>query len=181
MRIFAHPTTFIDMRLKLFIHLATFALAFALLSGCQHNPTTATLGSIDQLQRQVKDNAETLQNIENEDYKTLEKDFVSCDSMLQYQEPEEIDSLFERLRLVDAYLKQFEQVAPQLRADMDSTLLQLDRLKKDVETHYLSDSLAAVYLADETRFVDTQSNQIHYFQDRFKVCRNHLDMLMKNR
>ena len=59
---------------------------------------------------------------------------------------------------MDAYIKQFKETRPTIQADMDSTLIQLDNLKSDIETHYLSDSLAAVYLEAETQHVTRLSN-----------------------
>jgi hypothetical protein len=57
-----------------------------------------------------------------------------------------------------------------MRADMDSTLIQLDNLKSDIETHYLSDSLATVYLDMETQHVTLLNNQVEYFKDRLGSC-----------
>lgn len=68
-----------------------------------------------------------------------------------------------------------------MQNDIDSTLLQLDRLKADAESHYLSDSLVAVYIDDETAYVNKLSNQVHYFQDRFGTCQNDLNIMKKQR
>jgi len=104
---------------------------------------------------------------------------MACDSMLQYQSPEQMQKSFETLQLVQAYLEQFKFTKPMMQADMDTTLHQLDRLKADAESHYLSDSLVTVYLENETEYVNKLSNQVRYFQDRFNSCQQDLNA-MKN-
>ena len=55
---------------------------------------------------------------------------------------------------------------PVMQHDISYTRQQLANLKNDVDTHYLSDSLAAVYLKDETAVADTLHQRILYFEDR---------------
>ena len=101
--------------------------------------------------------------------------------MLQYQSEEQVDKSFETLQLVQAYLEQFKVTKPTIEAEMDTTLIQLDRLKADAESHYLSDSLVTVYIDNETEYVNKLSNQVHYFQDRFGTCQKDLNALKKQR
>ena len=68
-----------------------------------------------------------------------------------------------------------------MQADMDSTLIQLDNLKTDIETHYLSDSLAAIYLDSETQHVTLLNNQVQYFKDRFGSCKKDLNNFKKKK
>lgn len=167
------------MRLKAIIAPLLFATALAF-SAC--NPTPKTdVERIDALKKQVQADAKTLGELEANTMVQLQSDFVACDSMLQYLHPEEVDEVFQQLQLVDAYIKQFKETRPTIQADMDSTLIQLDNLKSDIETHYLSDSLAAVYLETETQHVTRLSNQVQYFKDRFSTCSKDLNGFKKKK
>ena len=150
------------------------------LAGC-HNAPETNIERIDSMRKQIQTDAKTLNDLEAKDFVTLEKDFRLCDSMLQYQSEEVVDKSFETLRLVQAYLEQFKATKPMMQAEMDSTLLQLDRLKADAESHYLSDSLVEVYIDTEAEYVTRLSNQVQYFQDRFGSCQKDLKALKKQR
>lgn len=157
---------------KLFLSLV-FALA---LNACA--PKT-NIDKIDLLKKQVQANAKILQNLEDKDFKELEKEFFACDSMLQYLRPEVIEELFPKLQLTNAYIEQFKAVKPNMKNEIDSTLLQLDNLKADIKSQFLSDSLVTIYIADETQHVDKLSSQIQYFKDRFRSCQKELDDFKK--
>ena len=150
------------------------------LAGC-HNAPETNIERIDSMRKQIQTDAKTLNDLEAKNFVTLEKDFRLCDSMLQYQSEEQVDQAFETLRLVQAYLEQFKATKPKMQAEMDSTLLQLDRLKADAESHYLSDSLVEVYIDTEAEYVTRLSNQVQYFQDRFGSCQKDLKALKKQR
>ena len=150
------------------------------LVACQSAPKT-DLERIDALKKQVQTDAKTMDELASKDLVQIEKDFFVCDSMLQYLHPEEVDEVFQQLQLVDAYINQFKQTHPIMQADMDSTLIQLDNLKTDIETHYLSDSLAAVYLDTETQHVTLLSNQVQYFKDRLGTCKKDLKNFKKKK
>lgn len=152
------------------------AILVLTLTGCQHSPKT-DIERIDSLRKQLLADAQTLHDIETKDFVKLEKDFRACDSMLQYQSQEQVEQSFESLQLVQAYLEQFKVTKPVMQAEMDSTLIQLDRLKSDAQTHYLSDSLVTVYVDDETEYVNKLSNQVSYFKDRFATCQKDLKAL----
>ena len=155
------------------------ALAMAL-SGCHSEPKT-NIEKIDRLKKQVEADAKLLNDIETKTFVKLEKDFLVCDSMLQYQNSELVDQSFQTLQLVQAYLEQFKATKPVMQSEIDSTLLQLNRLKADAESHYLSDSLVAEYINTETEYVNRLSNQVQYFQDRFGTCQKDLGTLKKQR
>ena len=142
-----------------------------LLAGCQ--PKT-DLDKIDALKKQVNKDVKALNDLNTNTFVQLEKDFISCDSLLQYVPKEELDDAFERLQLVNAYLQQFKKERPVMQAEMDSTLVRLDLLRADAETHYLTDSFVADYIEDETQVVEKLSNQVEYFQDRLGNCRKDL-------
>ena len=156
-------------------------VALGLALGSCHSTPKTNIERINSLKNQVEADAKLLSNLEAKEFVTLEKDFKFCDSMLQYQNEEQVEKSFETLQLVQAYLEQFKITKPLMQNDIDSTLLQLDRLKADAESHYLSDSLVAVYIDDETAYVNKLSNQVHYFQDRFGTCQNDLYLMKKQR
>ena len=68
-----------------------------------------------------------------------------------------------------------------MQADMDSTLIQLDNLKADIETHYISDSLAAVYVDSEAQHVTLLDNQVQYFKERLGSCKKDLKNFKKRK
>ncbi len=147
-----------------------------LLVGCQ--PKT-DLDKIDALKKQVNKDAKALNDLNTNTFVQLEKDFIACDSSLQFLPEEEVDVVFPKLQLVDAYIQQFKVTCPVMQAEMDSTLARLDLLRADAATHYLADSLVAIYLEDETQQVEKLSNQVEYFKDRLGNCRKDLDGFKK--
>ncbi len=163
------------------------ALGMALI-GCNNTPKAdneskpeTNIDKIESLQQLVRADEKTLNEIEANEFVTLQNDFRACDSMLQYLSPEQVDKSFEKLQLIRAYIEQFKFTKPLMQADMDTTLHQLDRLKADAKSHYLSDSLVTVYLESEAEYVNKMSNQVRYFQDRFSTCEQDLDALKKQR
>jgi uncharacterized protein (DUF342 family) len=147
-----------------------------LLVGCQ--PKT-DLDKIDALKKQVNKDVKALNELNANTFVQLEKDFISCDSSLQSVPEKELDEVFEKLRLVNAYIQQFNMERPVMQADMDSTLARLDLLRADVETHYIADSLVVTYIEGETQEVERLNNKVAYFKDRLGNCRKDLDGLKK--
>ena len=158
----------------------TFLIITIALVACQSAPKT-DLERINALKEQVQSDAKTMDKLAANDLVQIEKDFFACDSMLQYMHLEEVDEMFQQLKLINAYIDQFKQRLPIMQADMDSTLIQLDNLKTDIETHYLSDSLAAIYLDSETQHVTLLNNQVQYFKDRFGSCKKDLNNFKKKK
>lgn len=99
--------------------------------------------------------------------------------MLQYLPEEEIDKCFPVLELSQAYLNQFDKLLPMMRHTLSYTQQQLANLQNDIDTHYISDSLAAVYLKDETAVADTLHHRILYFEDRLSTQDKELKTLRK--
>ena len=160
-------------------HIIIGCLAVLLLIvSCQ--PKT-DLDKIDALKKQVNKDIKALNDLNTNTFVQLEKDFISCDSALQFLPEKELDVVFPKLQLVDAYIQQFKVTSPIMQAEMDSTLVRLDLLRADVETHYIADSLAVVYIEDETQQVEKLSNQVAYFKDRLGNCRKDLDGFKKKK
>ena len=155
------------------------ALALLGLSGCQQPPKT-TIGKIEALQQQVTADVDALQTLESQQYNTLKSDFLACDSMLQYLTEAQVDASFEKLQYAQAYLLQFEMVKPTMAEKMDYLAQQLEHLKADLESQYLSDSLALAYFETENRVADTLHEQILYFKDRFGQCQKDINTLKKS-
>ena len=149
-----------------------------LFAGCQ--PKT-DLDKIDALKKQVNKDLKALNDLNDNSIVQLEKDFISCDSSLQFLTEKELDAVFPKLQLVDAYIQQFKKTRPAMQAEMDSTLARLDLLRADAETHYIADSLVATYIEDETQEVEKLSNQVAYFKDRLGSCRKELDDFKKKK
>ena len=57
-----------------------------LLVGCQTEPKT-DIEKIEALKKQLKADAKTLEQIKANEFVTLERDFITCDSLLQYMHP----------------------------------------------------------------------------------------------
>jgi hypothetical protein len=160
-------------------HILIGWLAMLLLfAGCQ--PKT-DLDKIDALKKQVNKDLKALNDLNDNSIVQLEKDFISCDSSLQFLTEKELDAVFPKLQLVDAYIQQFKETRPVMQAEMDSTLARLDLLRADAETHYIADSLVATYIEDETQEVEKLSNQVAYFKDRLGSCRKELDDFKKKK
>jgi hypothetical protein len=121
---------------------------------------------IAQLQEQLSRDSATLSQIQERYPENIRSNFKWCDSMLFYVPKEQVPEYFETLNLAQAYLAQYDEMLPVMQHDISYTRQQLTNLKNDIDTHYISDSLAAVYLADEAAVADTLHNRILYFQDR---------------
>lgn len=156
------------------------ALIAMILGACSEKQPS-TVDRIEQLKKQVTADAKTLQQIENEDYPRLHKDFLYCDSLLQYMDSAQVSHNFEPLNLTQAYLRQFDELKSDMRQKAEYSNLQLDRLKADLESHYLNDSIATVYLETETQVADTLHHRVLYFQNRFASCQKKLATLKKAR
>lgn len=153
-------------------------MALLLFVGCQ--PKT-DLDKIDALKKQVNKDVKALNDLNTNTFVQLEKDFIACDSSLQFLSEAELDAAFPKMQLVDAYLQQFKETQPIMQAEMDSTLARLDMLRADAKTHYLADSLVAIYLEDETQQVEKLNSQVEYFKDRLGNCRRDLDSFKKKK
>lgn len=118
------------------------------------------------MQDQLTSDSIALQKLQNNYQKRLWADFHWCDSMLQYIPQEQVGDYFEDLNLAQAYLSQFDEMLPVMQHTISYSRQQLTNLKKDLDTHYISESLAIAYLEDETAVADTLHQRILYFQDR---------------
>ena len=79
-----------------FIGWLTVLLLFA---SCQ---SKTNISKIDALKKQVNKEAKALNDLNTNTFFQLEKDFLSCDSALQYLPEEQLDKAFQKLQLVDA-------------------------------------------------------------------------------
>ena len=86
--------------------------------------------------------------------------------MLQYVPKEQVSDYFEHLNLAQAYLSQFDEMLPVMRRNISYTRQQLTNLKSDIDTHFIDEAQAALYLEDETAVADTIHQRVLYFQDR---------------
>ena len=127
----------------------------------------------------VKDSI-TLNEMQVKYQDRLQADFLWCDSMLQFVPETKVDDYFETLNLAQAYLHQFNTYLPVMRYDLSFIQQQLKALQNDIETHYISDSLAMEYLSDEAASADTLHNRVIYFQDRLSSQDKALQSLKKS-
>lgn len=162
------------------LRLAFLLAAIMLVAPCCKQKSNPTTQQIELVKRQVNADREALHGIESVDYPQLEDDFYHCDSMLQYVDQETAVQQFDKLNLAKAYLIQFQETLPRMQADIDSSLLQLDRLETDANSHYLSDSLVLVYLQEEKDIANRLHEQVLYFKDRLGNSRKELDILSKH-
>ena len=162
------------------LRLAFLLATIMLIAPCCKQKSNPTTQQIELVKRQVNADREALHGIESVDYPQLEDDFYHCDSMLQYVDQETAVQQFDKLNLAKAYLIQFQETLPRMQADIDSSLLQLDRLEADANSHYLSDSLVLVYLQEEKDIANRLHEQVLYFKDRLGNSRKELDILSKH-
>ena len=161
-------------------HFTIWAFLMLAIVACHQRPAS-TLERIQLLKEQVETDSKALQNLENEAYPHLDETFRHCDSMLQYMDSTQWDKHFDQLNLAQAYLRQFSAVKDDMRQKMDYSLVQLDRLRNDVESQYISDSLAMAYFETETKVADTLHSRVAYFQDRFANSQKALSAIKKAR
>ncbi len=123
--------------------------------------------TVDLLLDRLTNDSLVLQQIRNEYPERMWKDFRWCDSMLQYVPEQQIRVFFDTLNLTQAYLSQFEEMLPGMQDGISYSRQQLTSLKNDIDTQFISDSLATIYLKDENAAIEILHNRILYFQDRF--------------
>lgn len=150
------------------------AIAF---SACQSNQSA--ISEISKLQKQIATDTKELEILESKDFAELQKNYLFCDSMLQYAPSDQLDSYFQTLNLAQAYLLQFDEVRPIMAKKFDYSKSQLESLKKDIKSNYINDSLANVYLLSEKQAADTLHAQIAYFKERFNGQKSELNTLME--
>lgn len=155
------------------------AALIALALGSCNPKQPSTVDRIEKLQKQVNTDVKALQQIENEEYPKLNKAFLYCDSLLQYMDSAQVEQAFEKLNLTQAYLKQFAELKGVMHQNAEYANLQLDHLKADLESQYINDSLATIYLETETKVADTLHHRILYFQDRFANCSKEMAAIKK--
>ena len=137
-----------------------------LLAACGSRTEPASDGSIPGIRAQLKKDSVALQTLQDRYQVPLRDQFRWCDSMLAFVPEEQVNDYFDVLNLTQAYLSQFDELLPVMRNDLSYIGQQLDLLQKDIDTHYLSDSLAQEYLNDEKAAADTLHYRIQYFEDR---------------
>ena len=76
-------------------------------------------------------------------------------------------------------MRQFDEILPVMKRDMAYIKTQLGNLQSDIDSHYINDSLAAVYLQDEFASADTLHNRIVYFEERLSQQDKELQSLRK--
>lgn len=162
------------------LQLAFLLAAILLVAPCCKQKSNPTTQQIELLKKQVSTDREALHEIESVAYPQLENNFYRCDSLLQYVDQETAAQQFDKLNLAKAYLIQFQETLPRMQADLDSSLLQLDRLEADANSHYLSDSLVLVYLQEEKDIANRLHEQVLYFKDRLGNSQKELNLLSKH-
>ena len=134
---------------------------------------------IAQLQEQLSRDSVALCKLQQQYPENIRTNFIWCDSMLQYLSADQVHECFPVLNLAQAYLTQFDEMLPVMQHDLSYTRRQLVLLQNDIDTHYISDSLAAVYLDNEAAVADTLHNRILYFEDRLSTQDKELKSLRK--
>ena len=159
--------------------IAAVSVLLLTLVSCGNRTETASPRSIPQLQEQVRNDSATLQILQERYQEPLHNDFMWCDSMLAFVPKDQLSDCFEKLNLAQAYLTKFNDMVPVMRRDIAYIQKQLVSLQNDIDTHYISDSLAQVYLQDETASADTLHYRIIYFQDKLEQQSKELQSLKK--
>ncbi|MBR3709922.1 MAG: hypothetical protein IKM99_03040 [Bacteroidales bacterium] len=157
---------------KIFTAIISFLLLVG--SACQSKKAD----SIPQLLRQLEKDSIALEKIQQHYPARMQTNFRWCDSMLQFIPEEQIGECFDVLNLAQAYLRQFDETVPVMKHTLSYTKQQLTNLQNDIDTKFISDSLAAIYLNDEIAVADTLHNRILYFQDRLSQQDKELTSLM---
>lgn len=136
--------------------------------------------SIPQLLRQLEKDDAALEKIQQQYPARIQTNFRWCDSMLQFIPQEQIDECFDVLNLAQAYLRQFNETLPVMKHTLSYTKQQLINLQNDIDTEFINDSLAAIYLNDEIAVADTLHHRILYFQEKLSEQDKELQSLRKS-
>ncbi len=157
------------------IAIFTTALILALcLGSCRTKKANTINENISLTTKQLDKDLTTLQNLKDSNYPSLSHLFRVCDSMLVNTQKNEIEKYFTSLSYANGYLAQFDDIYPIIKEKINYSKKQLSSLSSDIESHYINDSLAAIYYEDEVLVADTIHEQIKYFSDRFKKMEQEL-------
>ena len=135
------------------------------LSACGSKTGTGN-GDIPTIKEQLRRDSLALLSLQQQYQAPLQEHFRWCDSMLAFVPKEHVNDYFGTLNLAQAYISQFNEMLPVMQHDVTYIGRQLDLLQNDIDTHFVSDSLANEYLNDEKASADTLHNRVLYFQDR---------------
>lgn len=149
-----------------FRNLIVILASVLLLTACGSRTDKASEPSIPGIKAQLREDSVALLQLQERYQSPLRAQFRWCDSMLAFVPEEQINEYFDVLNLAQAYLGQFDEMLPIMNKDLGYIQTQLDLLQNDLNTHYLSDSLANEYLNDEKAAADTLHYRVLYFQDR---------------
>lgn len=164
--------------LKISALLITVVLALNV-NGCRTKKANTVEDSISLTSKQLDKDLSTIQDIRNIDYPQLSSLFKRCDSLLVLSKKDDIDGYFTTLSYANGYLAQFDDLYPVIVKKIGYSKEQLSNLGSDISSHYINDSLAAVYLQDELLIADTIHEQIKYFDERFKKMNGELKKIEK--
>lgn len=165
--------------LKISALLITVALAINV-NGCRTSNKANTIGDgISLTSKQLEKDLSAIQKLKNTDYQSLSAMFKVCDSMLINTSKNNIDDYFTTLSYANGYLSQFGDLYPVIVKKIEYSQQQLTNLNADINSHYINDSLAAIYFDDEARIADTIHEQIKYFDERFKKMDKELKRIEK--
>ena len=151
-----------------------------LLASCGSRTDQSSARSIPDIRAQLKKDSIALQQLQDRYQTPLWEQFRWCDSMLAFVPQEQVNTYFDVLNLTQAYLNQFDETLPVMRNDLAFIQQQLNLLQNDLETHYLSDSLANEYLIDEKAAADTLHYRVRYFEDRLSQQEKALRKVQKD-
>lgn len=126
----------------------------------------ASVRKLDALLNRMDTDERTYKELKEVDFPVLVADFRYCDSMfrvLQVNDKQQRTAL----KLLGAYLQQFEEEYPKMKEQIAYSRLQIANLKDDMRNGLMDDEQIADAMLAETDFADRIHNVAEYFRDRF--------------
>lgn len=117
---------------------------------------------IDILQKRLVKAEKQLQKIDS-DFSFLVKEYVRLDTTLTRK-----NDINKKMRLLQAYLQQYEDERVNVKKEMEYSYSQLSNLKDDFQNNLYDEAKRTEYLNAEEAAIHKTESIIDYFKDRFK-------------
>ena len=131
-------------------------------------------GQIKSMQKRVDAVERRVEVLYNQDFKYLIDEYKALDSTVARTKDIQLE-----MKLLKAYLQQFENQRDIIKEDVEFSRKQLSDLKHDVKKHVYDDETTSQYIQDEEAALHMMEAQINYFQEKFDAQKEVVKQLRK--
>ena len=138
-------------------------LSIVVLCSCESN---SNFRKLDSMVKRMDNDEQVYKTIYEVDFPVLVADFRYCDSMFLLLRVDD-EQQRNRLKLLGAYLQQFENEYPKMMNEIAYSRTEIANLKDDIANGLMDDDQIYDAMCAETDFANRIHNVADYFNDRF--------------